>query len=182
MPASRTLSSDLTAARRQTARPLIGALLRMPADAVLERILAGLHEDGFTDLNAAHLPLLRYPGPENRRPSDLATEARMTRQAMNYLLGELERLGYLTRRDDPEDRRSKRVQLTERGHALVRTIRRTVRRIEAEWEQELGAARFAQLRQLLIDLNATRMVRELHGPQPGTAGSGEGGIRTLESG
>ena len=47
----------------------------------------------------------------------------MTRQAMNYLLGELERLGYLTRRDDPEDRRSKRVQLTERGHALVRTIR-----------------------------------------------------------
>ena len=106
----------------------------------------------------------------------------MTRQAMNYLLGELERLGYLTRRDDPEDRRSKRVQLTERGHALVRTIRRTVRRIEAEWEQELGAARFAQLRQLLIDLNATRMVRELHGPQPGTAGSGEGGIRTPESG
>ena len=39
----------------------------------------------------------------------------MTRQAMNYLLGELERLGYLLRRDDPENRRSKRVHLTERG-------------------------------------------------------------------
>lgn len=146
--------------------PLIGALLRMPVDAVRERMLAGLHDDGFTDLNAAHLPLLRYPGPENRRPSDLASETRVTKQAMNYLLGELERLGYLVRRDDPEDRRSKRVHLTERGHAVVRTIRRTVSRIEAEWEEELGPGRFAQLRELLISLNATGIVRELHGPQP----------------
>ena len=126
------LSSDLTVQPEHAAGPpLIGALLRMPADAVLGRLLAGLHEDGFTDLNSAHLPLLRYPGPESRRPSELATEARMTRQAMNYLLGELERLGYLIRRDDPDDRRSKRVHLTERGRAVVRTIRRTVRRIEA---------------------------------------------------
>ena len=146
---------------------MIGALLRMPGDAVLERMLAGLHEDGFTDLNAAHFPLLRYPGPENRRPSELASDARVTKQAMNYLLGELERLGYLIRRDDPVDRRSKRIHLTERGHAVVRTIRRTVRRIEAEWEQELGPAQFAQLRELLIALNATSIVRELHGPQPG---------------
>jgi len=92
----------------------------------------------------------------------------MTKQAMNYLLGEMERLGYLIRRDDPADRRSKRVHLTERGRALVRTIRRTVRRIEAEWERELGASQFAQLRELLIDLNATSIVRELHGPRPRT--------------
>ena len=160
-----TLSSGFTIQPEHAAGPpLIGALLRMPVDAVLERMLAGLHEDGFTDLNAAHLPLLRYPGPENRRPSELASDARVTKQAMNYLLGELERLGYLIRRDDPEDRRSKRVHLTERGHAVVRTIRRTVRRIEAEWEQELGPARFAQLRELLKALNATSIVRELHGP------------------
>ena len=144
--------------------PMIGALLRMPADAVLERILDGLHQDGFTDLNAAHVPILRYPGPQNRRPSELASEARMSRQAMNYLLGEMERLGYLTRRDDPDDRRSKRVHLTQRGEAVVRTIRRTVRRIEAECEQELGRSRFAQLRGLLMDLNATSLVRGPRSP------------------
>jgi DNA-binding MarR family transcriptional regulator len=160
----------------------------MPLDAVHERMLAALHEDGFTELNAAHLPLLRYPGPENRRPSELASEVRMTKQAMNYLLGELERLGYLTRRDDPEDRRSKRIHLTERGHGVVRTIRRAVRRIEAEWEKELGPERFALLRELLIELNSTGSVRELHGPiarraSRSTEGAnGEGGIRTLESG
>ena len=141
--------------------PLIGALLRVPLDAVLGRMLAGLHAEGFTDLNAAHLPLLRYPGPENRRPSDLAAEVRMTRQATNYLLGELERLGYLVRREDPGDRRSKRIHLTERGWAVARTIRTTVRGIEEEWERELGADRFAQLRDLLADLNETGIVRAL---------------------
>ncbi len=162
------MSSDLTLKpENPVGPPLIGALLRMPVDAVHERMLAGLHGDGFTDLNAAHLPLLRYPGPENRRPSELASDARMTKQAMNYLLGELERLGYLTRRDDPEDRRSKRVHLTARGHAVVQTIRRTIRRIEDEWKRELGPARFGQLRELLIDLNATGIVRELHEPTPG---------------
>jgi DNA-binding MarR family transcriptional regulator len=143
---------------------MIGALLGMPHDAVLERMLTGLHEDGFTDLNAAHIPLLRWPGPDKRRPSELASEARMTRQATNYLLGELERLGYLARRADPDDRRSKRIHLTERGLGVVRTIRRTVRRIEAEWARELGPERFALLRELLIELNGTRTVRELHGP------------------
>ena len=53
---------------------------------------------------------------------------------------------------------------------MVRTIRRTVRRIEAEWEQELGPSQFAQLRELLIDLNATSIVRgQFHGPRTGTA-------------
>ena len=39
----------------------------------------------------------------------------MTKQALNYLLGELERRGYLERRPDPDDRRSKRVALTPRA-------------------------------------------------------------------
>lgn len=140
----------------------MGALLRMPVDAVVARMLAGLHAAGFTDLNGAHLPLLRYPGPDGRRPSDLARDTRMTRQAMNYLLGEMERLGYLVREDDPDDRRSKRVRLTERGRAVARTMRATVRDIEAEWERELGPERFSRLRELLTDLNRTRLVQELH--------------------
>jgi DNA-binding MarR family transcriptional regulator len=126
-------------------------------------MLAGLHADGFTDINAAHLPVLRWPGPDGRRPSDLAAETRMTRQAVNYLLGELERLGYLVRRPDPGDRRSKRVYLTERGWAVARTIRGTVRDIEREWERELGADRFAELRDLLAELNDTTVVRALRG-------------------
>jgi DNA-binding MarR family transcriptional regulator len=139
--------------------PLIGALLRMPADAVRDRIIGSLHEAGFTDLVPAHLAVLRYPGPEDRRPSELAAEAGMTKQAMNYLLGQMQQLGYLIRDDDPDDQRSKRIRLTERGHAVERAIRTSVAEVEAEVEAQLGAARFGQLRDLLIELNATAVVR-----------------------
>jgi DNA-binding MarR family transcriptional regulator len=135
----------------------------MPLDAVMDRMLAGLHEAGFTDLVPAHLNVLRYPGPQNRRPSDLAKEARMSKQAVNYMLGDLERLGYIARHDDPDDRRAKRIQLTKRGKTLRRAIRDTVRQLEAEWEKELGPEKFAQLRGLLVALNDTAVVRELYG-------------------
>jgi DNA-binding MarR family transcriptional regulator len=150
------LSSDLTAGDTSSATPpppLIGALLRMPFETVRERMLAGLQERGFSDLVAAHLDVFQYPGPENQRPLDLARHARMTKQAMNYLLGQLERLGYLTRRQDAEDPRSKRVHLTKRGQAAVKAIREIVLDLEADWEQQIGPAKLAQLRALLDELN-----------------------------
>jgi DNA-binding MarR family transcriptional regulator len=131
---------------------LIGALLRRPWEVVRDRMLAGLHEAGFDDVIAAHLNVVLYPGPENRRPSDIAAETGMTKQAINYLLAQLEDRGYLTREADPEDQRSKRIRLTERGHAAAQTIRKIVREVEADWEKQLGKERFAQLRELLIEL------------------------------
>lgn len=139
-------------------RPLIGALVRRPAEAVHLRILREASEAGFTNLVPAHLAVLRYPGPNGRRPSELAAEVGATKQAMNYLLGQLEQLGYLDRRDDPDDLRSKRVHLTSRGEALRRAIRRTVTQIEAELEAELGEASYAQLRMLLVRLNDSQTI------------------------
>lgn len=133
--------------------PLIGALLRVPWETVNERMLAGLHERGFTDLVPAHLSVLQYPSPENRRPSDLAIGARMTRQAMNYLLGQLERLGYLARVGDEADQRFKRVHLTERGRAASASMREIVLEVEAEWADQIGAPNFAKLKDLLAQLN-----------------------------
>src|SRR4051812_41543231 len=133
--------------------PLIGALLRMPWEQVQRRMLARLHEHGFDDLDTPHLNLLLYPGPQGARPSELAARRGMSKQAVNYLLGELERLGYLERRADPDDGRSKRVALTARGEQAAFTIRDAVREIEHDWEEQLGQKRFAQLRSLLLELN-----------------------------
>jgi DNA-binding MarR family transcriptional regulator len=150
------LSSDFTQpdAETSTPPPLIGALLRVPFETVRDRMLAGLHERGFTDLVAAHLDVFQYPGPENQRPLQLATQTRMTKQALNYLLGQLEQLGYLTRETDSNDQRSKRIRLTVRGHSAVNAIREIVKDVEAEWEQQLGPRKFAQLRRLLTQLYA----------------------------
>lgn len=122
-------------------------------------MIAALHEAGFTDIVPAHFAVFRYPPPEGRRPSDVAIDAGMTRQAMGYLLGQLEQLDYLTREGDPADQRSKRIHLTERGYAAAQTIRQAVREIEDDLETELGPEQFAELRQLLVNLNATNTIR-----------------------
>src|SRR5512133_1864759 len=133
--------------------PLIGALLRMPWEAVQRRMLERLHESGFDDLDAAHLNVFQYPGPQGARPTELATRLRISKQALNYLLGELERLGYLERRPDPDDLRSKRIALTRRGTSAIGVIREAVGEVETVWAGQLGPERFAQLRGLLLELN-----------------------------
>src|SRR5213592_5270384 len=96
--------------------PLIGALLRIPWEDVQRHMLERLHSHGFDDLDAAHLNVFQYPGPQGARPSDLAARLRISKQALNHLLGQLEKLGYLERQPDPDDLRSQRVALTQRGH------------------------------------------------------------------
>ena len=133
--------------------PLIGALLRMPLETVRGRMLQRLHENGFDDIEAAHLVVLQYPGPQGKRPSDLAAELQISKQALNYLLGELERLGYLERVPDPDDGRSKRIAITPRGMAIIPVVRGAVGEIETVWAKQLGKKRFAELRSLLLELN-----------------------------
>src|SRR5215207_3518077 len=133
--------------------PLIGALLRMPWEAVQRHMLKRLQERGFHDFDAAYLNVFQYPGPQGARPSELAARLRMTKQAVNYLLGELERLDYLKRQADADDLRSKRVALTPRGKSAIRVIREAVGAMETTWAQQRGPRRFAQLRSLLLDLN-----------------------------
>lgn len=142
-----------TDGNREFGPPLIGALLRTPWEAVQRHMLGQLHEHGFDDLDAAHLNVFQYPGPQGARPSDLAARLRISKQALNYLLRELERLGYLERRPDPQDGRSKRVALTARGIAAIGVIREAVGEMETAWARQLGPKRFTQLRSLLIELN-----------------------------
>jgi DNA-binding MarR family transcriptional regulator len=153
---SRSKSSAFTnsgVTREAFGPPLIGALLRVPWEAVQRHMLDRLNEGGFADLDAAHLNVFQYPGPQGERPSELAARLRISKQALNYLLGELERLGYLERRPDPADLRSKRIVLTRRGASLIEVMREAVGDLEATWAQQLGGKRFAELRALLIDLN-----------------------------
>lgn len=133
--------------------PLIGALLRLPWEAVQERMLERLHAQGFADFDASYLVVAQYPGPQGQRPADLAGRLRISKQALNHLLGQLERRGYLTREPDPEDGRSKRIRLTARGTRAGLVIREAVTEMEDAWAQQLGPRRFAQLSALLQELN-----------------------------
>ena len=133
--------------------PLIGALLRVPLEAVWARMLGRLREQGFDDFEPAHFTVFRYPSPDGARPSELAARLGISKQSLNYLLRELERLGYLERRPDPDDLRGKRIFVTARGRSAIEVIRSAVTELEGEWAEQLGAQRFAQFRAALGELN-----------------------------
>src|SRR4030095_5323562 len=91
---------------------LIGALLRVPAQAIHRRIINELNAAGFDDLRVPHMAVLQYPGPDGVRPGMLAERAGMSKQAMNQLLRSLEALGYVARSDHPDEGRARMVRLT----------------------------------------------------------------------
>lgn len=138
--------------------PLIGALLRVPAQAVHRRVIAGLHRAGFRDLRLPHMGVLQYPGPDGSRPSELAERSGMSKQAMNQLLQSMERLGYLTRRDVKEDQRARRVHFTARGRAAWAKVHEILAEIEAQWRTTLGEKDFQRLKALLCRVWASDLI------------------------
>lgn len=138
---------------------LIGALLRVPAQAIHRRIVTELNAAGFRELRVPHMAVLRFPGPDGVRPSVLAERAGTSKQAMNQLLRSLEGLGYVARTDVPDEGRARVVRLTKRGHAAYAKIHEILRVIEREWDTELGSKQFEQLKALLLRVWESPLVR-----------------------
>jgi DNA-binding MarR family transcriptional regulator len=131
--------------------PLVGALLRFAVEKVQDRMLAALAKAGFADISLAHLKVLRFPPPDDDRPGVLAARAKMTKQAMNYLLVQLEELGYV-RRTETEDAAARLVSLTDRGWKVGALQRGTVRAIERDWAAKVGEKRFAIFMEVLREI------------------------------
>jgi DNA-binding MarR family transcriptional regulator len=133
---------------------MIGALLRIPREATLRRVVDGLAAAGFGDVRPAHFTVFQHMPPEGIRLTALAEAALMTKQSMGYLVDDLEALGYVERVPDPADRRAKLVRLTSRGRAVDDTVRAVIRHIEADWARRLGEQEYQQLTRLLRALIA----------------------------
>lgn len=143
----------------KTSDMLIGALLRVPAEAIHRRIIRDLNAAGFKGLSLPHMALFRFPGPDGVRPGVLAERAGISKQAMNRLLGSLEDLGYLARSDAPDESRARVVHFTKRGHAAYAKALEVLQEIEREWRAELGAREFAQLKKLLFRVWESPLIR-----------------------
>lgn len=139
---------------------LIGALLRVPAQAIHRHIIQELNEAGFSALRLPHMAVLQFPGPDGVRPGTLAARAGVSKQAMNQLLRSLEGLGYLVRTSAPG--RARVVHLTPRGRDAYMRIHAILRDIEQEWSTELGAREFAQLKRLLGRVWESSLTRPQH--------------------
>ena len=135
--------------------PYIGALLRMGLEVARARIFDALAEAGLGDLSLSHLGMFQYPPVDGARPSDVAKRLRISKQALNHMLGQLERLGYLERRSDTAGRQTT-VHYTERGWQVLDTIIAAMQRLEADWQRQIGKRSFADLKATLKELTGVK--------------------------
>ncbi len=82
---------------------------------VESRVMAALAEAGIDDLTIAQSRLLQRLNPAGMRLTDLAEQARVTKQTAGALVDQLERAGYVVRRPDPSDARARLVTLSDTG-------------------------------------------------------------------
>jgi DNA-binding MarR family transcriptional regulator len=94
--------------------------------------------------------------PEGITVSELADLTLVRKQTMAQAVDQLERTGYVERRPNPRDRRSRLVFLTKRGASVPPVTHAAAERVEQHWAeltspQELDALR-GSLRHLLTEL------------------------------
>jgi DNA-binding MarR family transcriptional regulator len=130
---------------------LLVQLTRLFQNELFERLVAA----GLTEARVPHTHVTAYIKAEGSRLTELAAQARMTLPAMSELVDDLQRLGIVERRPDPRDKRAKLICLTDAGWEAMRTARRLIADIEADYAQRVGPERFEAAAQTLDALLRT---------------------------
>ena len=107
---------------------------------------------GITDITVAQARVAARIGPDGSRVSDLAEQARVTKQSAAFLVEQLEAAGYVERVPDPTDRRARLVRLTTRARRVAEVADAEVQRVLAEWADHVGEERLRQVHETLRDL------------------------------
>ncbi|MER6672308.1 MarR family transcriptional regulator [Streptomyces sp. NPDC000983] len=138
--------------------PNTGVLLFLPYRALEDRVFAALAEAGFDDFTPAQARVLQRVGPDGTRLTELAEQAQVTKQTAGFLVDQLEKSGYVTRKPDPTDGRARLVCGAAKAWAAKEVADAVVAEVEREWARHLGARRMGQLREALT------LLREITDP------------------
>lgn len=130
----------------------LGLLCFVAYRAMESRVMEAVQAAGFDDVTVAQARVFARIGPKGSRITELAEQARVTKQTAGFLVDQLEKAGYVRRVPDPDDARARLVQIAPRGQAVVAVARRAEAAVEAEWTRHLGTAATAQLRRSLTRL------------------------------
>lgn len=133
-------------------QPGIAVLMFIAHRDVESRVMAALAASGIEDLTIAQSRLMQRLDSESMRLTDLAEQARVTKQTAGALVDQLESAGYATREPDPSDARARLVTLSDKGADVCRMAAAEVARVEKRWRKHLGDRAFDDLRTALISL------------------------------
>jgi DNA-binding MarR family transcriptional regulator len=134
--------------------PSVVCRLRLAYDLGRHEMLARIHAAGHPEVTSAMVALFRSAGVDRRRPGEIAVTARLSKQATNDMLRELERLGYVERHPDPSDGRARIIRLTSRGKALDAAVWSAGREAEQAWRVRFGDEQWTTFNGVLDELIA----------------------------
>ena len=135
-------------------RQELAVLLFVANRAIEQRAFEAVVAAGITDITLAQARVAARIGPNGTRVSELAEQARVTKQSAAFLVEQLEAAGYVERVPDPTDGRARLVRLTSRAAPVVDAAGAEVQRVLAEWADQVGEKRLAQMHETLRDLRA----------------------------
>lgn len=101
---------------------------------------------GHRGLKLSHALILPQISSEGTRIVDIAKLQNVSKQAIGQVANELENLGYISRTDDPRDKRSKKLILTEQGVQLIRQAASFMTDVDTELRDTLGETSFHALK------------------------------------
>ena len=133
-------------------RPVIGLLLRLVYQHYAQSVDAALREAGFDDIRPGAANVFPFVPQEGITVSRLAELARVRKQSMAQAVDQLERTGYVERRPNPRDHRSRLVFLTDRGASVPPVTHAAAERVEERWAQLTSPSEFQALRGSLLRL------------------------------
>jgi DNA-binding MarR family transcriptional regulator len=148
---------------RQELSPDLGVLASQLVYSLQAELFAKLANAGYGDLHPRHEVVLAYLDEDGIRATELARLSGRHKQIVGRIVDELESLGYVERRPDPEDRRAKLIFPTPRGLEQLRLGDEIVAEIEARHAAAIGGRNYAAFRDVLRGVVARDRARTLPG-------------------
>jgi DNA-binding MarR family transcriptional regulator len=139
----------------------VDALQRRIGEALTTRLAAMR-----ISLRGSHGRILSLIGPDGTRPSVLAV-GWVSKQAIGQRIRELQELGLVTARQDPDDRRATIVRRTAKGDHVLAQLADGIADFERELRDEVGSTRYDVFREVLDELVRDHLPPALHQGQVG---------------
>lgn len=114
-----------------------------------ELVMEAAEKAGFSDVRERHGYVLQHFIDSGRGISELARRMEVSQQAASKAVAEIVAIGLLEEAPS-EDRRSRRIRLSDRGWKFVRTTRRTRKRLERRLLARVDQASYENTRATLI--------------------------------
>jgi DNA-binding MarR family transcriptional regulator len=111
-----------------------------------------LQRTGFYSPTPTQIAIMSLIPMSGIRATDLARRTQVTKQAVDQMVDQLERVKVLVRTPDPTDARARLIRPTPYAMRAYAASRRILTEIHQEWRRRLGDDRYAELERALAVL------------------------------